>query len=69
MALVRVFSKIDTTGKIAIPKNVLIETGLKIGDPVEIKVTGGGKKYILISSRFPVVPGIKARPRSPIQAR
>ena len=51
MALVRVLSKIDADGKVTIPDNVLRATGIKRGETVEIKVTGGGKKYTLISSR------------------
>jgi len=56
MALVRVLSKIDADGRVAIPGNVLRATGMKRGEPIEIKVTGGGKKYILLSSRPSPVP-------------
>ena len=61
MALVRVLSKIDADGKVAIPGNILRGAGMKKGEPVEIKVTGGGAKYILISSGH--APGLKRRPR------
>ena len=71
MALVRVLSKIDADGKVAIPGNVLRATGMKKGEPIEIKVTGGGAKYILISSGH--FPGLKRRPKPgsgiPIPAR
>ena len=71
MALVRVLSKVDANGKIAIPGNILREAGMKKGEPIEIRVTGGSAKYILILSGHS--PGLKRRPkpksRIPIPAR
>jgi len=48
MALMRVFSKIDKEGKLAIPRNIRREAGLKPGQLVEIKVTGSNQAHSLV---------------------
>ena len=40
MALVKALSKVDKDGRIAIPKNIRKEAGLKEGQLVEIKAQG-----------------------------
>ena len=52
MTLMRAFSKVDEGGKIAIPRNIQREVGLKEGQLVELKIVGASaKKSILITAR------------------
>lgn len=51
-SLIRGFAKVDSEGKIALPKNLRIAMGLKDKDLVELKLTGASKaKKIIISKR------------------
>ena len=49
--LVRGFARVDSEGKIEIPRNLLIAMGLKEEDLVELKLAGSGAKKITISKR------------------
>ena len=54
MTLMRVFSKVDKEGKVAIPGNIQREAGLKEGQLLELKIVGVGasaKKSVLITAR------------------
>ena len=53
MPVVRAFSKVDEEGKIVIPKQILLQSNLKTGQLVEIKVVGTTKaKNLIISQIF-----------------
>lgn len=49
MMLTRVFARVDSDGKIAIPDNIRRQTGLQPGQLVEVKVVA--RKSVVISSR------------------
>ena len=52
MTLVRGFAKVDEEGKVKIPDNVRLATGLKAGQLVELKVTGASAaRNIVLSKR------------------
>jgi len=52
MTLMRVFSKVDKEGKIAIPANIQREADLKEGQLVELKIVRtSAKKSVLITAR------------------
>ena len=52
MALVRAFSRVDSSGKIKIPENIKGEAGLKEGQLVELKIVGATrKKNVLVVAR------------------
>jgi len=52
MALMRGFAKVDDDGKVKIPNNIRLATGLQPGQLVELKVTGPDRaKTILLSKR------------------
>lgn len=52
MALMRGFSRVDEEGKIPIPSNIRLETGLEKGQLVEIKVQGTQhQQHIVIKRR------------------
>lgn len=52
MTLMRAFSKVDKEGKIKLPGNIQRAAGLKVGQLVELKITGASrKKSILVTSR------------------
>ena len=51
-SLVRGFAHVDSEGKIALPRNILIATDLKERDTVELKIAGTSKaKKIMVSKR------------------
>jgi len=51
-SLIRGFAQVDSEGKIALPRNILMATGLKEKDAVESKITGPSKaRKIVISKR------------------
>lgn len=51
-SLIRGFSRLDSEGKIALPKNILIAMDLKEKDIVELKIVTTGKaKKVTISKR------------------
>jgi len=50
--LVRAFSKVDNQGRIPVPANIRNQAKLKLGQLVEIKLTGPGEaKNLIISQR------------------
>ena len=52
MTLMRMFSKVDSEGKIYIPPNFQRETGLVKGQMLELKLVGASKrKNLLITAR------------------
>ncbi len=52
MSLMRVFSKVDMEGKVAIPGNIQRAAGLKEGQLVELKIVGASaKKSVLVTPR------------------
>ena len=52
MTLMRGFAKVDDDGKVKIPNNIRLATGLKPGQLMELKVTGPDRaKTILLSKR------------------
>lgn len=51
MPLMRAFSKVDQEGKIAIPRNIRREVGLKEGQMVEIKVSGPNRSQFIVIHR------------------
>jgi len=51
-SLIRGFAKVDSEGKIALPRNMRIAMGLKEKDTVELKLAGASKaKKIVVSKR------------------
>jgi len=51
-SLVRGFANVDSVGKIALPRNILIAMDLKEKDIVELKITGPSKaRRIVVSKR------------------
>ena len=55
-SLIRGFAKVDSEGKIALPKNLRIAMDLNEKDLVELKLAGASKaKEIVISKREPGV--------------
>jgi hypothetical protein len=52
MTLMRAFSKVEKDSKIKIPDNIKLETGIKEGQLIELKIVGASKKKsILVSLR------------------
>jgi len=52
MTLMRVFSKVDKEGSIKLPGNIQKAAAFKIGQLVELKIVGAGKKKnILLTAR------------------
>ena len=51
MTLVRGFAKVDEEGKVKIPDNIRVATGLKAGQLVELKVTGASTAKNIVLSR------------------
>lgn len=51
-SLIRGFAKVDSEGKIVIPRNILLAMDLKEKDTVELKIVGASKaKKVTISKR------------------
>ena len=51
MTLLRGFAKVDEEGKVRIPDNIRMATGLKAGQLVELKVTGASAARSIVLSR------------------
>ncbi len=56
-SLIRGFAKVDSEGKIALPRNLRVAMDLKEKDLVELKLAGASKaKKIVISKRRTELP-------------
>ena len=52
MTLMRVLSRVDENGKIALPRNIRLEAGLKPGQSVELKIVGARpNQRVLVSAK------------------
>jgi len=52
VTLMRVLSRVDENGKIALPSNIRLEAGLKPGQLVELKIVGPKQKQnVLVSAK------------------